>query len=256
MNRIIILLTLLVLSCSIVRKFAGADIDPEEFALARKARMLEVQSTAFEKQLNYLSKGGVNQQADIVIKINESFLNKLASQYNNASGWLDNENSFTIQSTKIALSFGSATASISLLAHNHKYNVDVNLVSDCIVQLERNDTTIAVNISPVLKMKLVPYNIDVDVAAYGVVSYFKEIVKNLVKINLGNLEKSLPPIQIPLEFENKINIPQVDFLNKEKVNLQFTSKSREISLNAQIKEILIFDGFALISANFNHFVIR
>lgn len=240
-------------ACSIVNKFLGADVDPEQLDLARKARMLEVQSTAIENQLKYIARSNNILKSDFVFKINESLLNKLAEQYVGVGGWLDTENSFIIQSTKISLKFGSASGSISLIAHNHKHNVDVHLVSDCIVELQESNSVDKSNSFPKVRMKLIPYNINVVVLSTGIFAYFKEIVENLVKINLVNLENNLPPIEIPLEFNSNVEIPGINYINKVKVNfILFTDKQR-IVINIKVKDILIFDGFAVITANLSRF---
>lgn len=249
----LILFPFVLSACSIVNKFAGADLDPEQFDLARKARMLEVQSSTIEKQLNYISKSHNILKSDFVFKINESLLNKLAEQYEGLGGWLDAENSFIIQSAKISLKFGSATGSISLIAYNHKHNVDVHLVSDCIVELEKSRSIDKSNSIPKVRMKLIPYNINVDVTSTGIFAYFKEIVRNLVKINLANLENSLPPLDIPLEFETNLEIPGINYINKEKVNFILYTQKQKIVINIKIKDILIFNGFAVITSNLSRF---
>lgn len=240
-------------ACSIINKFVGADVDPEQFDLARKARMLEVQSTAIEKQLNYIAKSNNILKSDFVFKIKDSLLNKLAEQYEGIGGWLDTENSFIIKSTKIAFEFGSASGSIALIARNHKYNLDVHLVSDCIIELEKSESADKSNSIPKVRMKLIPYNINVDVSSTGVFAYFKEIVRNLVKINLANLENNLPPIEIPIEFQTNVEIPSINYINKEKVNFILFTEKRKIMINIKIKDILFFDGFAVITANFSRF---
>lgn len=250
MKRMFFLFFLLVLSsCSLVKKFAGADIDPEQFALARKAQMLKIQSNSIESQFNHLANKNPNLQSDITFKINESFLNKLAVQYKNRTGWLDNETSFVIEDVRITLNFGSAIATISLFAHNKKYNTDVNLVSDCIVHFEKSDSVISTNETPMLKMKLTPYNINVAVESKGIIGYFKEILQNRIKISLANLENSLPAIQIPLSFENKIEIPPINLVNNEKVNFKLTSSKHQIITTTRIDDFLVFDGFVMICAN-------
>ncbi|MGQ9818427.1 MAG: hypothetical protein ACUVQ1_00660 [Candidatus Kapaibacteriales bacterium] len=251
--KIILLFGFVLSSCTIVNKFAGADIDPEQFDLACKARMLEVKYNGMEKQLKYVARSNEILNSDFVFKINESLLNKLAEQYENVCGWLDDENSFFIKSTKISLNFGSAIGSISLIAHNYKHNVDVNLVTDCIVEFEKSEALNNLKAIPKLKMKLIPYNINVDVSSSGILAYFKEIVQNLVKINLANLENSLPPIEIPLEFENKIEMPSIRYVNKEKVNFVLFTYKQKIEIKINLKDILILDGFAIITGNLLRF---
>lgn len=227
--------------CSVFKKIAGADIDPEQFEKARQARMLEVKFQYSAKLAKRLTEGEPLDNADISFFLSESFLDKLVNQYVGAKGWLDNTTNYTVQSIDLTLHNGSAIATLKLDARSEKFNVDVKLTMDCILALEQKEKDITAIIEP--------FNISPDVDAKGILGGTDEIIANLVKINLAQMGKNFPPIKIPVEFINKFEMNDTNMEIKDKVNLIVKSPKRSINYSLRLKEILIFEGKAFISLN-------
>lgn len=229
-----IFFALLLTSCGIIKKIAGADIDPVQFDKAREAKMMEVKFLAATSLAKRLNEGNPPENADISFYLSEAFLNKIAMQYDSSEGWLDPATSYKILKTKLTLFNGSAIATLTLLAHNNSYNVDVSLSMDCIVTFKmlKNE----------LEMNLEPFNISPIADAKGLLGGTDEIIENLIKINLANLSKSFPPLKIPLSFTNDFLLEKANINIKDKVNMVVSYNDYPIKYSLKLNEILIFKG--------------
>jgi hypothetical protein len=227
--------------CFLVKKMAGADIDPVQFEKARQAKMLETRMLASSELSNRLTKNDPLDNADITFFLDESLIKKIAKQYEGSTGWLDGSTSYNVDSVDINLLNGSALAEVMLKAHNDKYNVDVEMKLDCIVtfSLEKNE----------LVTHLEPFNISPAVITRGLLASADELIANLIKINVANLGKNFPPLKYPISFANKVNIQGNTINIKDKINLSIYNPNRTLNYKLKLKEVLIFEGRAFVALN-------
>jgi hypothetical protein len=234
--------------CFILKKMTGSDIDPVQFQKAREAKMLEVKSQALTQLTNRLQQNNPIENSDITIYINQELLNKIAQQYVSATGWLDEATSYEIKSVNLILNSGSAIASLGLNAYNKTHNVRVDMTLDCIMTFEI--------VNNELTTKLEPFNISPSVTAGGILASADEIISNLIKINLANLNKNFPPLKIPINFANNVIISENKTDIRDKVNLSINSPKRSINYNFKIKEVLVFEGRLFISLNIENIEVK
>ena len=227
--------------CYVAKKIAGADIDPKRFAKAREAKMLEIRSLESENLVRRLSGKDALDNADVTCFLSEDFLNRVASGYVNTNGWLDANTSYIIKKVALNIKNGSAIATLAILANSNKYTVDVDLTMDCIMtfQVAGND----------LVLKLEPFNISPAVSAKGLYSYASDIIQNLISINLANIGNTMPKIKIPLNIENKMNIPGSRTNISNKINLLIANPERFINFKLVIKEVLFFEKTTFVALN-------
>ncbi|MDQ1266139.1 MAG: hypothetical protein QG635_1291 [Bacteroidota bacterium] len=235
------LLTLAASGCSLVKKAAGADIDPIRFDKARQAKTLEVRRISAERLAARLANGSSIQDADMTFLLKDTFLNKIVRQYEGAQGWLDASTSYQVNKVLITLMYGSAIASVDMTAHSESYNVDVDMTLDCLLVLEQSGME--------LQIKLEPFNISPKVKAGILLSSAEEIISNLIKINVGGLSSNFPPLKVPVDFTNNFKVPESKAIIKDKVNLTLKSPERSISFTMKLKEILIFEGIVFVAMN-------
>ena len=190
-------------SCSIVQKISGTHIDPEQYEKAREAKMLALRLDAATKLSKKIEQNQIQDKADITIYLTESLLNQIVKQYESMPGWLDESTSYIIKKATINLFNGSAIVSLDLNAHNLSYDVNLELTLDCImtIELQKNE----------LIAKLEPYNVAPVVTAGGILSSTEDIIKNLIKKNLAELDKNFPPLKMPVDFSNSMDIAKSTF---------------------------------------------
>ncbi|MCX6152765.1 MAG: hypothetical protein NT007_01255 [Candidatus Kapabacteria bacterium] len=250
--KILILLTFFLLlslqACSLVKKAAGADVDTEKLNESRKAKVLEIESTAAEKLYNRLINGDPPENSDISFYLSDELLTKIISQYNGSRGLFDKDTKYEIIGVFLKLQNGSAIATIFMNAHNNKYNVDLKLVMDCLLvfEIEKSD----------LFVKMEPFNIAPDVSAGGVLALTEEIISNLIKINLSQMSQKFPPIKIPVDFSNSFNIRKSEVNIKDKINLRIEVPARTINYKLTLKEVLIFRNSAFVALNFTNIEVK
>ncbi len=238
---ILLISSTLLNGCFVVKKIAGADIDQERFDRAREAKMYEIRSRFSSALAKRLAANDPIENADLTFYLSEEFLNKVAKQYNNTSGWLDESTPYLIKEVDLKVHNGSSIVSLTLLANSRKYNVDVFLTLDCILSLELNGSDIVLNLEP--------FNISPDVNAKGILSSADEIIHNLIKINLANIGNSIPKLKIPINIDNSITIPGSRTNIKDKFNLLIVNPNRTLNYKLKIKEILFFEKTAFVALN-------
>jgi hypothetical protein len=246
--QLILLCALIFSSCSLFERVSGTYVDEEQFELARQAKIMSLQSESSAKLAQRISSGKPIEDGDIVFYISQDFLNKIVRQYETSSGWLDGSTSYVINRVKLVLQNGSAVASLSLTAHSDKYNVDVALVLDCLVLIESKEKE--------LTIKLEPFNIAPDVSTGVVLGPAKKIIKNLILINLAKIGENMPPMKIPVDFSNQMQVPETKMNIKDKINLVVYSPPKNINTTFKLNEILIFDGKVLVSLNLENISIK
>ena len=217
--------------CFLVKKIAGADIDPVQFEKARQAKVLNVRY-----------------DHDITCFISNELINKIARQYENSAGAIDASTTYVIQKVTVSLKNGSGIASLGMKAHSEKYSLDLNLTMDCLIALE--------TVNNELVLKLEPFNITPEVTIGGMFSSADEIVSNLIKINLADMGQKFPPLKIPLNFANQLIIQPTKMEIHDKINMLITSPQRNVGYNLKIKEIWIFDSRAFVAMNVEKVEVR
>ncbi len=235
-------------SCGIINSLAGANINQEQFSNAREAKILEIRSQKALKLSQRLLQKDDFKNADIVIYLDKPFLNKIAKQYDSSKGWIDPVTNYTINYINVDLNNGSAIMSFGILAHNTKYNVDVNLVMDCLLTFELENNNLVTNIEP--------FNIVPQAKAGIFLKSTEGIIENLIKINLANLSKNFPPMKMPINFANNFSIAGTNTEIKEKVNMKILNPERKVSFSLKIKEILVFDTKVMVSINIENLGVK
>ncbi|MFC2131131.1 hypothetical protein ACFLSQ_06825 [Bacteroidota bacterium] len=240
-NIIILLLFITLNSCSIIENIAGVGFDPEQFAKAREAKIMELRLKSALDLKKRLSTSEPLDNADITIFLNETLVNKLLDQYESATGMLDKSTNYLIKDIKLELLSGSAIASIRLFAHNDEHNIDLELMLDCFLTIEPADKDLA--------LRLEPFNIMPVLTTRGLYSAAKSTINKMIKLNLADLGKKLPPIKIPVNIENKIPVKGSKTDIKSKINISIVNPDRQLSYKLKIKEILFFENKIFIALN-------
>jgi hypothetical protein len=203
--------------------------------------MLEQRCNSAEGMLKKLEKEPNIENADFVVYLSENFLNKITKQYENTTGWLDESTKYTVKSVTLQLLNGSAICSMALSADNDKYGVGIDLALDAIVTFEAKDNDLVLGIEP--------FNISPAANSKGVISIADEMIENLIKIKLAELNKNFPPIKIPLSISDKIVIPGTGLDVNDKINLKINSPERQINYKLRLKDIFIFKEKAVVTLN-------
>ena len=243
LSPLIITLAIIVLlsqnSCVLINKIAGADIDSLQFAKARQAKIMEIRLDAARDLTKKMANDKDIFNSDISFYINESLLNKIAGQYIGTKGWLDEGTSFIVKDVSMKLHYGSAIATIGLLAHSHDYDVDVDLAMDCLFAFEIKDNE--------LVGRLEPFNIIPVVDAAGVLSISEGLIENLLKINLGKMGDNFDGLKIPMELNNDVKLDEKNIAVRDKVNLDVKIPAKTVKYKLELLHFLILEGKAFIS---------
>lgn len=240
----LIILLFSIESCSIVKKMAGADIDSLQFAKAREAKILEIRLNSIKKLKKRLENNSPIQNADMSFFISENVINNLAQCYIGSKGWLDATTSYTVDSVSLHILNGASILSIKMKANSSKFNVDVNMALDCLLDLEM--------VNNELITKIEPFNISPIVDARGILGASDEIISNLIKINLADIGNKFPPFKIPVDFANEFKINRTKTNIKDRINLSVISPDILLKYNIKIHEILMFDNRIYVAVNINN----
>ena len=227
--------------CFIMKKIAGADIDEEQFDKAREAKILSLKASNLEILSKKLEKNSSFWNFDVVFVLNESLLNKIIHQYDSTSGWIDNETKYFIDKMLLKVENGSALVSIAMIVNSLKYNVDVNLITDCLLSLEISGNDLLIHLEP--------FNITPDVKTQGLLSSADELIKNLIKINLAELEKKLPQMKIPITFDNSVTIEKNSYEIKDKINMRIDVPKSNINYKLKLKDVICLEKSVLVTMN-------
>ena len=234
--------------CFLVKKLAGADIDNEQFDKAREAKVMSMRTQNLEILSKKLEKGSNSMNFDLVFNFSQDLLNRVIKQYDSTSGWFDNDTKYFIKSMNLKIENGSAIVSMGMLATSLKYNVDVDLITDCMLSFEINNNELALHLEP--------FNISPNVKAGGVLGSADELIKNLIKINLANLEKSLPQMKFPMEFNNKIILQKNNIEIKDKINMSINIPESLISYKVKLKDVLCLAGSVMVTMNIENVEVK
>jgi hypothetical protein len=235
---VLFILQLSISGCFVAKKITGADINNELFDKARESKIAQIKVQSMTELFGKLSKADVKDN-DIYFTMNQDFLNKILKQYDSTSGWFDKNTKYVINNTNIKLENGFAIASVDITANSLNYGVDVDLIADCIFSFE--------TVNQELVLHLEPFNITPKVKTSGLLSSADELIKNLIKVNLADLEKKLPEIKIPLVFNESILFKSNSITVKDKINLTVNISESEINYKISIKDVYCFSGLIYIT---------
>ncbi len=227
--------------CVVVKKLVGADIDPQQFARAREARMVQVRADAAQRLADRLGNGDAVTNADVCFTLGQTLLNRVAEQYRGMTGWLDPATSYTVTAASVTIHNGAAFASLMLTAHNTTHDVDVDLAMDCIITLSIENGT--------LVMLLEPFNITPVVNASGVLAATEGIIENIIRIRLATMSRDFPPMTLPVDFSSTLPMAGVSMDVKSRVNVLIEAAPRSVASTLTIREFQFFEGLALVTLN-------
>lgn len=227
--------------CGLVRTLAGADIDLEQLAKAREAAVLQQRWMASARLAQRLAKHDDIEDADIVCYLSEDAVNRAAAQLVSTRGWIDPDTRYVIRGVTVRLYNGSAMATLSLEAHNTRYDVRVNLAMDCLLSLGFEKVE--------LVAELTPFQVSPDVSTGALLSSASDIIRDMIEIKLSNLGKEFPPIRFPVDFAKSMPVEGGAFAVRDKLNMDVRTPNRVLLYTLSVKEILIFERKAMISFN-------
>lgn len=227
--------------CVIIRTVAGANIDADQLAKAREAAMMEVRYKAALSLASRLESNDPITNADMTFYLSSKLAGEAAKQVIGSTGWIDESSSYTVTSVDVALHNGSAIASLGLDVRNASYNVNVQLVMDCIMSLgmERDE----------LVATLEPFNIAPVVTAGGLLSGAEEIIRDVIKIKLARLRNDFPPVKFPVNFVNIVAMNGSETRLRGKANLLLRNPDRELQYTLSLKEVLFFENQVFVAMN-------
>lgn len=227
--------------CFIIRPIAGANIDHHQLQKAREARVLEVRHDGAQRLSRRLDNGDPIENADLSFYFSESLLNKAAAQLDSVTGWIDSLTSYSIRSIRVKLYNGSAIATVSMAAYNHDYDVDVDLLMDCLLLFSIEGGK--------FYARLEPFNVVPTVKASGMISSVEGIIEDIVTMRLSSLGDNLPPIQFPVDFNNQFPV-QANYVEvRTGMNMNITTPAQVLQYNLSLKEVLIFKEKLFIAMN-------
>jgi hypothetical protein len=217
--------------CSLLRSISGTEVDAERFASSREARSLELRLEKAMALASYLEKNDPYDEGAMTIQLSSSFLNHIAQWYKGKRGMLDKNTQYSVDSISVALQHGSATATLGLVATHDSYGVELHLLMDCRVLIEKAGDK--------LKFILEPYNIRPDVESTGFLVGSSTMIENIVKMKLSKLNDDFPPLMIPIEFDDSMELDNQRFSIREQINMDVSIPRRVLDYRFSINEILI-----------------
>ena len=228
-------------SCSLIKKIMGADFDQEQFDKAREAKMLKERFSAAELLKQRIVNFEQVYSSDIVITMSEGLLNKITAQYAGTKGIIDESMDYTINGINVSIKNGSAIATLSMKVRNEKYNVEVNINTDCLLTFKSTKTD--------LVAQLEPFNIAPQTDAKGLLSVTEDLINSMIRVNLADLSKKIPEIKIPLNLESQTKIEGSNTIIRNPINISIQNPQRMISYNLNLKDLLFLEGSVLVCLN-------
>lgn len=227
--------------CFILRPFAGANVDIEQLQKAREAKVLEARYDGAQRLSHRMENNDSINNADLTFYFSESLLNKTASQLDSTTGWLDSLTSYSIRSIRVKLYNGSAIATLALAAFNHEYDVDVNLLMDCILSFKIDGGK--------FYAILEPFNVVPNIKAGGMIGSFDGIIKDIVTLKLSTLSDNFPPIQFPVDFNNQFPLQGSLVEVRNGMNMNISTPPHTLKYSLALKEVLIFKEKLFLAMN-------
>ncbi|MDH7516240.1 MAG: hypothetical protein QHI48_10250 [Bacteroidota bacterium] len=234
--------------CALIRKAVGADMDPERYALAREAAMLDLRERAAAALAQRLAAPDPPERAELVVFLSPGAVDSACAQLLGAKGKLDEATAYVVRRVTVTLVNGAAVASLSIDARNDDYDVDVALMMDCIlaVFLEK-DRFVA---------RLEPFNISPDVSAKGLLAPASGIIRDVLKKKLAGIGRDLPPIVFPVDIAGSIPLEGTAVRISEGVNAVLQVPRRLVDCRVRIKEVLVFESGLLVAVDLSEVRVR
>jgi hypothetical protein len=233
--------SLIFTGCFILRPVAGANVDIEQLQKAREAKVLEVRLAGAQRLSQRMANGDSVSNADLTFYFSEALLNKASSQLDGATGWIDSLTSYNIHSIRVKLYSGSSIATISLSAFNHEYDVDVNLLMDCVLSFKIDSGNFYATLEP--------FNVVPNVKAGGMIGQFDGIIQDIVTLKLSTLSDNLPPIQFPVDFNNQFPVQANSVQIRAGLNMNISTPAQILKYSLSLKEVLIFKEKLFLAMN-------
>ncbi len=233
--------------CVIGRQMAGADFNQEEFSKYREAKISELRyqkAKELETKLNNTSPV----KPEIQLSLNKAMLDKIGRQYINSTGWIDNVTSYVIKNMKTELNYGSALMTFSILAYNEKYNVNVDLLMDCIIGFEFKNEE--------LLLQLEPFNITPIAKAGGLLSTTEDLIERMVQKNLGSMSTSYPPFKFPVNIKKEYILQSSKMSVRDKINMDIESLEKKVDYTINVTDISIFEDVVQVGLNLTKVEVR
>jgi hypothetical protein len=227
--------------CFIVRPFTGADFDIEQLQKAREAKVLQIRLEGATRLAERLANGDSIGTADMSFYFSEALLNKAASQLDSTTGWLDSLTSYNIRTIRVKLYNGSAIATINMAAYHHEYDVNVNLLMDCLLAFSVD--------SGKFYATLEPFNVVPNVRASGMIGAMEGIIQDILTMKLSTLSDNLPPIQFPVDFKNAFPVTAGAVQVRGGMNLNIVTPARTVHYSLALKEVLILKDKLFVAMN-------
>ncbi|MCB2206410.1 hypothetical protein KQI65_16825 [bacterium] len=244
----LLLLLPLLTGCSLLRSAAGGNVDRERYALAREAAALEVRHQGVLQLSDRLLRKPDPSDADLVLQLREDFILRMLAQLRGRKGWIDAETAYVIDSVDGDLYNGSALVTLHLNVRNEGYGVDVRLLMDTQLALVPDGDA--------LRVEFEPYHVAPDVQAGGVLSAAEDIIADVIRVKLGTLREQFPPLRLPLGIDQQLTISGGSTPYEGTPRLVINTPRRLLDYNMQLRDVLIFDDFVLVSANLTTLRVR
>lgn len=225
--------------CALVRTIAGANIDPEQFAAAREAVMMDVRARGAETLARRLSRPPAPEEAELLVTISEAGVRKAVRGLVGIPGWIDPQTSYVIDSIDVRIHNGSGLLTMFLRAHSHAHDVDVDLAMDCTLTLVVKDGELVAAYEP--------FNISPVVKAGGMLSAAEDVIRDVIRVKLARMSTDIPPVKLPVDFANQMSLDATTVQVRSKVNLDIASPRRVINYGVKVREVLMFDRRVLVA---------
>lgn len=230
--------------CFIIRPFAGADVNIAQLQKAREATVLQVRLNGARRLSDRMANGDPVENADMTFSFSEALLNKAASQLDSTKGWLDSLTSYSIRNIRVKLYNGSAIATIAMSAYSHQYDVNVNILMDCILAFSVD--------SGAFSATLEPFNVVPNVKAKGITAALEGIIQDVVTAKLSTISDNLPPIRFPVDFTNQFPVQASSVRVRSGLNMNIGTPAQTLQYSLTLKEVLIFKERLFVAMNVKH----
>ena len=234
--------------CGLVSSIAGGNVDRARYAKAREAASLEIRHLAALRLSDRLVRGDDPENADLVLRLEQDLLQRMVQQLRGRAGWIDPETRYVIDSLDAQLHHGSAFVALYLSVRSEGYDVDVGLVMDCILALTPDGDALRVDFEP--------YNVSPDVSAPGLLSTAEDLIADVIRVKLGTLKEQFPPIRLPLGFDELVPVDGSTTRVRGTPNLVITAPRRLVDYRLRVRDVLVFDSFALVTVNLESLRVR
>ncbi|HAP35080.1 MAG TPA: hypothetical protein DCQ28_03735, partial [Bacteroidetes bacterium] len=125
--------------------------------------------------------------------------------------------------------------------YNHEYDVDVNLLMDCVLSFKID--------SGKFYATLEPFNVVPNVKAGGMIGQFDGIIRDIVTVQLSTLSEHLPPIQFPVDFNNQFPVQANSVQIRAGLNMDISTPAHTLKYFLALKEVLIFKEKLFLAMN-------